>query len=491
MQGYAIGQERAAAARAQMYMACPADTVCQDALIDILYLDALASRTRRSAAAIARRVGETGLVCRYWQLCAAHEHLWLRLVVRVGPAVPILLDCSPAAPITPLTTRTKLPKLPSARRFYRQRTLVGATAAKSFCATLDDDGQPLLDLLWEHPLEDIPRCICTADGLHSFGLSDMCHFGLGDLTYVFELFELESASQLRGATDYVSRAPWAAGPHFSSQAPSAFTPAENLIWSACVRGESGSLFVSAVAPTVPCEAIKEVDGGWTTLRTSGKKIAVGTTVPLDSYDNTTPSGWLKSYRLVVTARRDHDGKMAQLIDVRGDKNPFTEAVGDSCCGERLVTVVDAGILPWVSEDLVANVWLGTQKALDNTPFLYDYADVAEVRTDLSGHGSYWDARDESRRRLREPEKRAGAHVVLTRAAFCYRSAHEDCPAGAYGDGGFDWQWDQDSPRPEFENEEDEPPEPYKIIPDNHRYKPKAPDVSTSCVELMLAGLRWQ
>ena len=88
--------------------------------------------------------------------------------------------------------------------------------------------------------------------------------------------------------------------------------------------------------------------------------------------------------------------------------------------------------------------------------------------------------------------RADAHVVLSRAAFCYRLSDEDLPAGGFGDGGFNWVWDHDSPRPLLEEEDDEgPPEPYNIIPENDPYRTKAPDVPTSYVELLLASLRWQ
>jgi len=75
---------------------------------------------------------------------------------------------------------------------------------------------------------------------------------------------------------------------------------ENLIWCSTVRGQPKSASVTAKAPE------SDQDEGGIARRTS-----VGIDTGMDDYS----SAWAKAYRMVVTATRDTDGKMCQLVDV--------------------------------------------------------------------------------------------------------------------------------------------------------------------------------
>jgi hypothetical protein len=208
----------------------------------------------------------------------------------------------------------------SYQALFRQRVLVARHAAGAY-------RESEMTAVWCATRRD-GRCFeaqkfaCTTRRADEAGAS----FEMRDLSFVFELFELNSASLRRTEDladiwndfipgiddcdeadeegwerplpkkDFVTEAlrlAYAGPPHFAAR-DDLGDDEENLVWAATVRaGEDG--LVEAMAPAPP-----------------------GLALPVDSgcdYE----SKWLRQFRLVVTAVRDTDAKMCQIVDVRGWK----------------------------------------------------------------------------------------------------------------------------------------------------------------------------
>tara|TARA_B100000795_G_scaffold199286_1_gene153120 strand:+ start:1337 stop:2275 length:939 start_codon:yes stop_codon:yes gene_type:complete len=169
-------------------------------------------------------------------------------------------------------------------------------------------------------------------------------FKYEDLSFTFELYQNDGERQRRihyseyleewsedededveEYEDYLSPtvlSNYAAPPHYVN--PDAKFK-ENFIWCSTIRGDPTG--VHALAPLVPePEPLDRI----------ARRTSVGIDTPVDDYR----SEWCESYRMVVTATRDTDGKMCQIVDVVGrDRQGFKELDGDSMTGYRTFMVV--------------------------------------------------------------------------------------------------------------------------------------------------------
>lgn len=169
-------------------------------------------------------------------------------------------------------------------------------------------------------------------------------FKYEDLSFTFELFQDDSERQLRirimdriritaqrenpdedfeKYEDCLSPtvlSNYAAPPHYVNAAGNF---KENLIWCSTVRGEPGGVYAAA-----PC--------------TNDGRIARRTSVGIDTLFDDYRSEWCRPYRMVVTATRDTDGKMCQIVDVVcRDGQGFKEIGGDTTTGGVSFIVVPA------------------------------------------------------------------------------------------------------------------------------------------------------
>ena len=156
---------------------------------------------------------------------------------------------------------------------------------------------------------------------------------LSDISFIFELFEVDKSRRRRDKDreywkehprpgedlgeeqrDFVTdelRHAFAGPPHFAIRGPPPHLDAptdlgdetENLLWAATVRASEDGI-VQALLP---------LDDRGRVMRTHS--------VPIDTYMDDYTSEWCRPWRLVVTAVRDNDGKMCQIVDVRGSKLP--------------------------------------------------------------------------------------------------------------------------------------------------------------------------
>ena len=209
-------------------------------------------------------------------------------------------------------------------RLLFQRRMRASASAKAAYRVLLDHVDP-----WSRPF----YC-CTSKALVPSS------FKYEDLSFTFELYQNDGEREHRICysecseedededeaveeyEDYLSPtvlSNYAAPPHYVN--PDAKFK-ENLIWCSTVRG--GPTGVHALAPLVP--EPEPLD-----------RIARRTSVGIDA-----PKWceWCGSYRMVVTATRDTDGKMCQIVDVVGrDGRGFKELDGESMTGYRTFMVV--------------------------------------------------------------------------------------------------------------------------------------------------------
>ena len=171
-------------------------------------------------------------------------------------------------------------------------------------------------------------------------------FKYEDLSFTFELFQDDSERQKRigimeewnrdcGESDeefeefeeyedYLSPtvlSNYAAPPHYVNAA-SNFK--ENLIWCSTVRGVPGDRGVRALAPC-----------------TDDDRIARRTSVGIDTLMDDYRSEWCRPYRMVVTATRDTDGKMCQIVDVVCRDGKGFKEIDDTTTGGVSFMVVPA------------------------------------------------------------------------------------------------------------------------------------------------------
>ena len=184
---------------------------------------------------------------------------------------------------------------------------------------------------------EVPLYCCTTKALVPSS------FKYEDLSFTFELVQDDSERQERIGymkhwnedcrednpdeefeeyEDYLSPtvlSNYAAPPHYVNAA-SNFK--ENLIWCSTVRGEPGSETVYAVAPC-----------------TSNGRIARRTSVGIEMPMYHAGSEWCHPYRMVVTAARDTDGKMCQIVDVVcRDGKGFKEIDDSKTAGVSFIVV---------------------------------------------------------------------------------------------------------------------------------------------------------
>ena len=184
---------------------------------------------------------------------------------------------------------------------------------------------------------EVPLYCCTTKALVPSS------FKYEDLSFTFELFQDDSERQERIGymkhwnedcrednpdeefeeyEDYLSPtvlSNYAAPPHYVNAAANF---EENLVWCSTVRGKPGGVYAAA-----PC---------------TNDRIARRTSVGIDTLMDDYHSEWCRPYRMVVTATRDTDGKMCQIVDVVcRDGQGFKEVGGDTTTGDVSFMVVPA------------------------------------------------------------------------------------------------------------------------------------------------------
>ena len=284
-------------------------------------------------------------VCQGWRECSKDpllEPTWRQLCLRMSPAAPIAAtddEDSDSYVCTAFTNPTVTGVLATCARPWTyklsfrllfQRRMRAATSAEAARRVL---GRTCPDWSLE-----VPLYCCTTKALVPSS------FKYEDLSFTFELYQNDGERRRRISymedwnedqdedenetveyEDYLSPtvlSNYAAPPHYVN--PDAKFK-ENLVWCSTVRGEPRG--VCAQAP-------RAAEPGGT------NRIARRTSVGIDTLMDDQFSEWCEAYRMVVTATRDTDGKMCQIVDVVGrDRRGFKELDGDSMTGYRTFMVV--------------------------------------------------------------------------------------------------------------------------------------------------------
>lgn len=244
---------------------------------------------------------------------------------------------------------------------------------------------------------------------------------------------------------------FAAPPNFPAPRELMMMGPENLVFSASVRGSADSPFVCA---NVPRSAAK------------GQLLA-DYTIPVDVLMDDYCARWLRPYRLVVTAVRESDGKMCQLIDVQGT---MTEHGQDTNNGEGLFTIVPRDTSAGVG-GLHVSCWLGL-KPHRNGRFPRRSAQAPPEpektveKTGFAPWGGAWQTYNE------------GTFGLLTRLCFKYNGHGEE----------FNWLWDKHDSAAGRSNLHGgpEPPKPFS----GSRFGDEEEEVDLGEVAAMLAKLEW-
>ncbi|KAJ1455256.1 WD40-repeat-containing domain protein [Pelagophyceae sp. CCMP2097] len=319
-----------------------------------------------SAAAAAAELGHCSLVCRAWRQATGSEAVWRAPYLRASPTLVRAPrnEALPAPALAPRPDRdtgsedefddedygaeTAAPLLHRSR-FFRDAVLSPfvepqwrGAASESFYALYKrhlaaamhgaahyrESGIVLLDF------SNMPQFTCTTarDAPPSTGGAPAPALRLADVSFIFEVFELdcERRSREQATRDlaaeekrYCGRAPrdaaedsvaapdedfvsarlrhrFAGPPHFAARRDMG-THTENLVWATTVRANEYGL-VQALVP-----------------RNDGGRLERAFALPIDSGMDDDSSQWCIQWRVVVTAVRDADGAMCQLVDVRGMK----------------------------------------------------------------------------------------------------------------------------------------------------------------------------
>ena len=322
---------------------------------------------------IALQIVDFGLVNKQWQNAAAQDSVWQLLVNRASPA-PVRAAVGAPLRNPPVSSEEReddrafygnparvansryfaeaivspfrapsVPTCPSWKDVFRHRLLAAEHARASYRETAVGER-------YGHV------CICTSAAKPDAATPSV---PLSGVSFIFEVFELDASRRERqrgldgefaahesylqecAATgkavmegceehhldrhDYITdelRQAYAGPPHFawredlgrhirSPPASRRIEPGEqraeteNLVWSATVRARDSACGVYADVP-------------WT----DGGKLLRKYSVPVDTASDC--EQWLTSFRLVVTAVRDADGKACQLVDVRGFKRDWND-----------------------------------------------------------------------------------------------------------------------------------------------------------------------
>ena len=265
------------------------------------------------------------------------EPLWRKLCMRMSPAAPSVdakIDADEYVctaftnpTVQGVLARGENPSVKLSFRLLFQRRMRAALAAQAAYRELGT--YPDLDA-------ESPLVCCTTPA------AEPSSFKYEDLSFTFELFQSDYERQNRVQfnndsefsdcddddeeerqpyVDYLSPAVlsgYAAPPHYVN---SRAKHNENLIWCSTVRGEQEGARAKA-----PRDLMGRV----------ARRTSVGIDTGMDDYF----CEWARSYRMVVTATRDTDGKMCQIVDVVcRDGGGFKEIGGDSMTGGVTVMVV--------------------------------------------------------------------------------------------------------------------------------------------------------
>ena len=321
-----------------------------------------------SAQSAANEILTLSTVSKEWHQAAHHNNLWKLLTLRISPAAPFIAEfneeenedekknkktktkkkledpwkkyyCTPYTdPTKTSALATGLLDIESWESLFRQRTMVGMHAEKNYRTLVETDVP--------HPYGghgDVHFLTCTTldENRSNKFIDGEASFGIGNLTFIWEVYELEGCNTSRSETireriqeeqeedeitgsgiggsgiDYYPQEPdyltskqehlFASNPHFSPHRVSKDKiHVENLVMTATVSGsESG--------PSVHLPANSRFS------------------IPFDMcMDSCNFSMW----RVVVTVHRDTDDKMCQIVDIRGteDIDGFNEPDGDSQMG---------------------------------------------------------------------------------------------------------------------------------------------------------------
>ena len=292
------------------------------------------------------------------------DSVWRCRVLQMSPAAPTTRDgiapdayvCTAFTDPTVNSPLAFLGAVPSYKEFYARRLRTAAAAKASFRKLGKTEFVTGGGMI--HMSQPMYCCTRLAEEPSTFAYKD--------LSFTFELFEHDSSRSRRESynddfqidfqswgesehyepyVDYLSHEvlqKFAGAPHFAGESD------ENLVWCSTVRPGPGlGLEVLAEAP-----CMNEGENARLCRRTS-----VGIDTGMHDYY----AEWTIPYRLVVTATRDTDGKMCQIVDVRGrEEHGFKELGGDSMTGGIEVPVVpfSSEMNYDESEDLTDQIKLG-------------------------------------------------------------------------------------------------------------------------------------
>ena len=314
-----------------------------------------------SAASAAREVLNFGLVCKGWLGATKHELVWKTLATRASPAhTRAVAEAMPAVVTETVRDRwderdvevmTAASILARSRHFassvvspFRAPPVQAASASTSFRATfrhrlLAAQHAERSYRACGDPRRHIYRCTTAAQP----GV-DLASIDLDEVSFIVELFELDAERRSRQSWldrdldrdeggsyydgidyhDFVTdklRLARAGPPHYAARrclGPLIAEPeavrriyldrgpeTENLLWAATVRADEDGDLVARV----PLD-----DEG---------KLPRRYTLPVNTgHDHS--GECMTSWRVVVTAVREFDGKCCQLVDVRGYRRPHDQ-----------------------------------------------------------------------------------------------------------------------------------------------------------------------
>ena len=288
-----------------------------------------------SARIAACELCEFGRVSKTWKSATSLDEPWRVLFVRCSPAaifsstrVPVIFtpftSTKELADMT-LATATAMVGSKPTQDLYRRRLRCTEAADAAYRGT----GRAHGDCGGEISINTSTR---TSDEAPITAANPA--FTMDDLSYTFELFELDKSRRNREKwsrerrddyddsdddlyefEDFVTKKAlhnFCGPPNFVHRGGKE----ENLVWCCTTRADTSCTKVMAKP-------------------TSDDTVAPRFTIPLESSPD--PHFWCQPWRLVVTATRDTDGKICQLADIR---NEFYEWGGDSLIGAIVVSVAE-------------------------------------------------------------------------------------------------------------------------------------------------------